>query len=282
MSYFSNLLTSTTSRYNSFRRNLLSSSSEDDSSIDDPETSHVSRVLRAYYIEKDRPFPPWLGPDPRSPVQTPQPQQSSMKNAQGSLRSQNYNSGNNAGLSGGGLSDLFADGPGGGRFAGPERTAIRSGFRQTPDSREASQPPARKEESLNVRPLPSQRAGSYQAQNQGYSQPQGPGRNASSTPPSSTGLGSMQERLKARLAGRSGGAIPSSPEREETPRYDGRSGTGGGGAYDKSSSEARPYGTTGASWGLDPRNEKGDRSNDRGYNGGLGYGRGSHNGYPSR
>ena len=59
-SYLSNLLTTTTGRYNSLRRTLLSS--EDDGDTEDD--SHISRALRAYYTEKARPFPPWLPPDP--------------------------------------------------------------------------------------------------------------------------------------------------------------------------------------------------------------------------
>lgn len=63
-SYLTNLLTTTTSRYDSLRRTLLSSTDERDG--DTPDDSHISRVLRAYYAEKSRPLPDWLPPDPRS------------------------------------------------------------------------------------------------------------------------------------------------------------------------------------------------------------------------
>ena len=66
-SYFSNLLTNTTSRYNSLRRTLLSDEADGDTEDD----THISRVLRSYYTEKGRPFPPWLPPDPKAPQQAP-------------------------------------------------------------------------------------------------------------------------------------------------------------------------------------------------------------------
>ncbi|KAJ9641991.1 hypothetical protein H2199_005206 [Coniosporium tulheliwenetii] len=62
-SYLTSLYTTTTSRYASLRRNLLSSEEDGDTEDD----SHISRVLRAYYTEKGRPFPPWLPPDPKAP-----------------------------------------------------------------------------------------------------------------------------------------------------------------------------------------------------------------------
>lgn len=63
-SYLTNLLTTTTSRYDTLRRTLLSSTDERDG--DTPDDSHISRVLRAYYAEKSRSLPDWLPPDPRS------------------------------------------------------------------------------------------------------------------------------------------------------------------------------------------------------------------------
>lgn len=242
MSYFSNLLSSTTSRYTSLRRTLLPSTSEDDSSIDDPESSHVSRVLRAYYTEKNRPFPPWLGPDPRAASQGPQPPQSFAGSATGSLRSLNSTNRNSGGPSSGGLGDLWADDPGVGKPI-EEGGSLRRGLRARPGVRGETPPQTQSGSGFNVRPLPSQREGSYQAQSQSsgqQQQPPAPGRNMSPAPPSSAGSGSLQDRLKARLGGRSG-ATPSPPLRS----YDGRGspelGRGGGG-YDDTASVGQPGG----------------------------------------
>lgn len=242
---FTNFLTSTTSRYTSLRRTLLSSSSEDDSSVDDPESSHVSRVLRAYYTEKGRPFPAWLGTDPRAVAQAQQPQQSFAGSAQSSLRGQSFSSTGNVGTTGGGgLGDLWADPPSGGKQL-EEPGSLRRGFRPRPGMRGDMQSQSQSGEELNVRQLPSQRAGSYQTQGQGaaQSQQQLPGRNLRPTPSNTASSGSVQERLKARLGNRSSGT-PSPPltgyDRTGTPTsnanesgYDegestGRRGYGGG------------------------------------------------------
>lgn len=65
-SYWSSLLTTTTSRVASIRQNLLSS--ENDGDTDDD--THICRVLRSYYTEKGRSFPTWLPPDPKAPPPT--------------------------------------------------------------------------------------------------------------------------------------------------------------------------------------------------------------------
>ncbi len=90
-----------------------------------------------------------------------------------------------------GLSDLWSE------SAGQPPAEERGGLRRGPlgGRRMGAQP----QESLNVRPLPSQRAGSYQAQNQAYAQQQLRGDTGSPPPPGSSGSGSAQERLKARL-----------------------------------------------------------------------------------
>ncbi len=248
MSYLSTLntlLTSTTSRYNSLRHTLLTTS-EDDSSIDDPESSHVSRVLRAYYTEKGRPFPAWLGPDPRSSSSLSQGPESSRL---GSLRGgQRVDTSLSRGNSGAGLSDLWADSPGGAQGKGDEApSSLRRGLGgRNMGSRTQSQRP--QQESLSVRPLPSQRAGSYQVQNQAIQQQQQglqPARTASPIPPGSSG-GSVQERLKARLGGGSLRSTTSSPVEERAGRYDqrGRGGGSGGNPY-----EGRYDGTEGGSGG---------------------------------
>lgn len=223
MSYLgtlNSLLTSTTSRYASLRRNLTSTS-EDDSNITDPDDSHVSRVLRAYYTEKGRPFPAWLGVDPREAARAQQKAEnpyvtSGSSRPMGSLRGgQSSNNTHDAAAErpgqGRGLSDLWSDSPGqeergGGNTSSSLRRGPLGGRRMG-----AQQTQQQQQESLNVRPLPSQRAGSYQtSQNQAYAQQQqqqqqqqirggGDGRNASPGPEPTGREGSVQERLKARL-----------------------------------------------------------------------------------
>ena len=236
MSYLSTLntlLTSTTSRYTSLRRTLLTTS-EDDSAIDDPESSHVSRVLRAYYTEKGRPFPAWLGPDPRSAP-------SSLESSRlGSLRGgQRVDTSLSRGNSGAGLSDLWADSPGGAQGRAEDApSSLRRGLggRNMGPRTESQQP---QQENLRARPLPSQRAGSYQPQSQAFPQQQQglqPGRAASPVPPGSSG-GSVQERLKARLGGGSLRANSNSPVES---RYDG--GGSGGNPYEDRGGRARGAG----------------------------------------
>src|SRR5436190_14359725 len=68
MSYFSAM----SSRFNNIRRTFSSDESDGDTEDD----THLCRVLRAYYIDKGRAFPPWLPPDPKTPPPV-QPQYSS-------------------------------------------------------------------------------------------------------------------------------------------------------------------------------------------------------------
>ncbi|KID79338.1 uncharacterized protein G6M90_00g020710 [Metarhizium brunneum] len=62
-SWYSNILTRTTSQISSLRSTLLAS--ENDGDTDDD--THVCRVLRNYYGDKGRPLPSWLPPDPKAP-----------------------------------------------------------------------------------------------------------------------------------------------------------------------------------------------------------------------
>ncbi|KAF2183814.1 hypothetical protein K469DRAFT_751237 [Zopfia rhizophila CBS 207.26] len=199
-SYLSNLLTTTTSRYNSLRRTLLSDEADGDTEDD----SHVSRVLRAYYTEKGRPFPPWLPPDPKAPQPAPTQFVSSSGRQPGQPQ---------MGRGGGGLSDLWdapqqpqqpqepislrrAQGRGGGRFQG--RPGMADSYSPEPQTQ--------------GRPLPSQRTGSYQSTSSF-------GRPAETSPPPSAGSGTTaQERLKARLwgSGRSTSPSQSAPSSTST------------------------------------------------------------------
>lgn len=200
-SYLNNLLTNTTSRYNNLRRQLLSDEVDGDTEDD----SHLSRVLRAYYTEKGRPFPQWLPPDPKAPQAAPAQFASSSGRQQGQAPPMGR---------GGGLSDLWdnpqpqqqpqeplslrrtAGGRGGGARPQHGRPGMGNSFTPEPQSQ--------------GRPLPSQRAGSYQSSLGGRQQ-------ADPSPPPSAGSGtSAQERLKARLWGsgrpNSGGQSASSAE----------------------------------------------------------------------
>lgn len=274
MSYLTNLLTSTTSRYTSLRRTLLSSSSEDDSSVEDPESSHVSRVLRAYYKEKGHPFPAWLGTDPRAAAQAQQPQQSFVGSAQSSLRGQTSSGTGNVGSAGGrGLGDLWADSPNGEKQ--PEEVGgLRRGFRPRLGMKGDTSSQSQKGEEINVRQLPSQRAGSYQTQGQGPPQSQQsqlPIRNVRPTPPNSASSGSVQERLKARLGNRSSGTP--SPPLTGYDRIGGPSSGASEGAYDdRASTGGKTYGGgQGSSRGNDSYNwGSGWRGGGQGYEGGGG------------
>ncbi|KAJ4347591.1 hypothetical protein N0V95_005285 [Ascochyta clinopodiicola] len=248
-SYLNNLLTNTTSRYTNLRRQLLS----DENDGDTEEDSHISRVLRAYYTEKGRPFPQWLPPDPRAPQAQPAQQfVSSAGRQQGQAAPM--------GRGGGGLSDLW-DNPApqqpaqeplslrrgaGARGGGARPLQGRMGSSLTPEPQ------------TQGRPLPSQRAGSYQSGGRPSADP---------SPPPSAGSGSgitAQERLKQRLwgSGRSTspaqstssiGSGPPARSSYERPAPGGRppypdersysagSSGGGGGRQQASSGDYDPY-----------------------------------------
>ncbi|PHH74467.1 hypothetical protein CDD82_4913 [Ophiocordyceps australis] len=62
-SWYSNILTKTTSQISSLRSTLLASDADGDTEDD----THVCRVLRAYYLDSGRALPAWLPPDARTP-----------------------------------------------------------------------------------------------------------------------------------------------------------------------------------------------------------------------
>lgn len=250
-SYLNNLLTNTTSRYTNLRRQLLS----DENDGDTEEDSHISRVLRAYYTEKGRPYPQWLPPDPRAPQ--PQPAQQFVSSA-----GRQQGQGAPMGRGGGGLSDLWDSpapqqqaqqplslrrGAGGGAGAGAGARPLQSrlGNSLTPEPQSQG------------RPLPSQRAGSYQS-------PLVTGGRAGadpSPPPSAGGGTTAQERLKQRLwgSGRSTspaqstssvGSVPPARASYERPAPGGRLpypddrssyGSSSGGRQQASSGDYDPY-----------------------------------------
>ncbi|PYI10751.1 hypothetical protein BO78DRAFT_181952 [Aspergillus sclerotiicarbonarius CBS 121057] len=177
---------------------------------DDPDhedCSHISNVLRAYYTEKARPFPGWLPPDPKAPTPAParviattQIQASGGGGGGGAPAPSAYGRG-------GGLGDLWGDSgsatPPASQTASLRRGRLAPGNMGAPLSATASAPsgslasspsqsPAPSAHPTGARPLPSQRAGSYQtisgpvtgAGNQGLER-----------------AASAQERLRARLHG---------------------------------------------------------------------------------
>ncbi|CZR60131.1 uncharacterized protein PAC_10027 [Phialocephala subalpina] len=211
-SYFSNLLTTTTSRVASIRQNLLPSENDGDTEDD----THLCRVLRAYYTEKGRSFPGWLPPDPKAPVPVVvQPVYATNVGARyGGLNQQ-------GGQGGGPLSSLWDSQPpqqqepvGGLRQGRGGAGRLAPAGRQNPFARqqEVQGPPQ-----VQARPLPSQRAGSYQTAQPSYATPPG----------SSSGL-SAKDRLRKNFRGERA-ASPAEPVRSNS--Y-GDKGSSGGANYE--------------------------------------------------
>ncbi|KAF2710716.1 hypothetical protein K504DRAFT_465774 [Pleomassaria siparia CBS 279.74] len=190
-SYLNNLLTTTTSKYNTLRRTLLSDEADGDTEDD----THLCRVFRAYYQEKGRQYPQWLPPDPKAPQASVPAQFVSSSGRQPMGQAQMGRGG------GGGLNDLW-DAP-----QQPQQQQEPVSLRQRAQGRGAGggRQPGRlgagdsysPEPQAQGRPLPSQRGGSYQSSFAG--------RPAEPSPPlisTNSGTGSTaQERLKARLWG---------------------------------------------------------------------------------
>jgi len=199
-SYFSSLLTQTTSRVASIRQNIFTSEADGDTEDD----THLCRVLRAYYTEKGRPFPGWLPPDPKAPLPAVQPVYSNSNIGAG------YGGLNNP-PQGAGLSSLWDSQPAGGivqqdpqslrRGRGtPGMVMSRAGAGRDHHNRsqtQSTEPP------VQARPLPSQRAGSHQTAGVYGGRGDGAG-----TPPASAGTGSASDKLKARLWGGARSASP--------------------------------------------------------------------------
>ncbi|TAQ90706.1 hypothetical protein B7494_g996 [Chlorociboria aeruginascens] len=209
-SYFSSLLTTTTSRVASIRQNLLPSENDGDTEDD----THLCRVLRAYYIEKGKPFPGWLPPDPKAPppVILQLVDTTNVGAGYGGLASTPGG--------GTGLSSLWDSQP------QPQQAPVQQSLRGQNRLGAAGQNPFTRnqttQDSLQVqaRPLPSQRAGSYQTN--------GPfGRGAADSPAPSS-ASSAQERLKSRFMKGSRG--PSTPNSTVGAGYESRG--GGGGNYE--------------------------------------------------
>ncbi|RDA88235.1 hypothetical protein CP532_0338 [Ophiocordyceps camponoti-leonardi (nom. inval.)] len=140
-SWYSSIVTKTTSQLSSLRATLLSSEADGD----DDDDTHVCRVLRNYYTDKGRPLPAWLPPDPKAPAPTPvaqpPPQQPAVGSRYGSAASQQQSQSQQ----GGGLSSLWGNDQSSSRNnradlapPRPQMNDQRPGSYQTPSSTSSS------------------------------------------------------------------------------------------------------------------------------------------------
>ncbi|KAL2428861.1 hypothetical protein ABEF95_003230 [Exophiala dermatitidis] len=229
-----------TSRIATLRKALTKDSEEDDP--DNEDCSHISNVLRAYYTEKGRPFPEWLPPDPKKPIVVPHQPEAAYGQYAGAYGSQygiqQTHSRGSSGGRGGGLSDLWDSTP---APAAPPSQSLRAA-RITPHSLRShdstrsqssgsGQTATYDAHNHGPRPLPSQRAGSYQT---------------NATP---AALGS-RDRLRARLQG--GGSGRSSPSAGSSGGGSGALGSygapGGGYGSQNRSGSSQPYMSASEPW----------------------------------
>ncbi|KAF6841659.1 hypothetical protein CPLU01_00331 [Colletotrichum plurivorum] len=225
-SWYSRILTNTSSSISSLQSRLLQSENDGDTEDD----THVCRVLRNYYTEKGRAFPAWLPPDPKAPPPAApvyaQPAQAGSR--YGGLNQQQPQQAPTTGLS-----SLWENNA----SAQPRQDtmSLRQGRGAPPPMRGAEQPqrlsPYNRagdngRDDVQARPLPSQRAGSYQS-SAAY------GRETTSTPPGSSagGSGSAQDRLRQRLWGGARTTSPASGGNQGPFQPPGRGG-GGSGDYE--------------------------------------------------
>ncbi|CAK7224893.1 hypothetical protein SEUCBS140593_005718 [Sporothrix eucalyptigena] len=245
-SWYSNILTTTTSRISNLRSTLLGGDADGDTEDD----THVCRVLRAYYTEKGRSFPQWLPPDPKAPpppVATVVPTGPGVGSRYGG-----------AGLSGAtqqpsALSSLWDSG--GSNSAPPAaggslRQTARVGgpqSRLSPFSNRNSDPPVQDYSSGGgggVRPLPSQRMGSYQSTQSAAVALGGGG----------APTGSAQDKLRNLFSsGGSGGSSAGGSRSNSPAQYGGGGGgaqytRGGGGGGGGGNSGSRPFVAANAPW----------------------------------
>ncbi|KAI6089520.1 Sec1-binding region of Mso1-domain-containing protein [Hypoxylon rubiginosum] len=193
--WYSNIVGATTSKISNLQRTFLSSEADGDTEDD----THVCRVLRSYYTEKGKPFPSWLPPDPKGPppVTAVYSQPSQVGSRYGGLAQQPQ----------GGLSSLWDNNP----VSQPQDAqSLRRGRGAPPGVRNndprnspfRNSDPFAGRDDVAARPLPSQRAGSYQTAGNF-------GREGTGTaPPATSSGGSAQDRLKQRLFGGSRTASP--------------------------------------------------------------------------
>ncbi|KAL1880218.1 hypothetical protein VTK73DRAFT_6046 [Phialemonium thermophilum] len=245
-SWYSQLLTTTTTRITHLQRTLLASESDGDTEDD----THVCRVLRQYYTEKGRPFPPWLPPDPMAPP----PAAPVYAHQQPSQVGSRY-----GGLSGPSATSLSSLWDSGGGNNSNNAAAAGVPQRQSPLS-------LRQGRSVGGGVDPGQRTGGGLPSS---TSPFSRESSSSSTPPAG---GSAQDRLKQRLWGGSkttspagGGGGPFQPPQQQGSRYGSGSGSsdnyedrfapggmydgaGGGGGGGRSTGGSRPFMAANAPW----------------------------------
>ncbi len=220
-SWYSNVLTQTTSRISNLRSTWLGGDADGDSEDD----THVCRVLRAYYTEKGEPFPDFLPPDPKAPPPVaPVYAQPQVGSRYGGLAAE---------PGGTGLSSLWDKNPVSQR---QDAQSLRQGRGAPPAARGGDprggrpSPFARNngpQDDIQARPLPSQRAGSYQTANV-YTR----NNETSSAPPG----GSAQDRLRNRLFGGGSGARTPSPATQNPFPPPGQA-NGSGGSYGRNAGD---------------------------------------------
>ncbi|PON24133.1 hypothetical protein TGAM01_v207144 [Trichoderma gamsii] len=251
-SWYSNLVTKTSSQISNLRSTLLSSEADGDTEDD----THVCRVLRNYYTEKGRSFPNWLPPDPRAPP----PQMTQAVYAQPQVGSRYGGLGGSqqaGGSGGGGLSSLWDNGPAQQQQQPQVPQSLRAGRPAT------TQPGGSSREEILRSQAP--RSGSY-------SGPGGPAPAAGSaqdrlkqrlwgtrtTSPSSQGSGPFQPPPNGGSAGGGGGGHQSQGSYEDrfapggsydNARGGGGGGSGGGGAYQPFVGSNAPWSSDGYSGG---------------------------------
>ncbi|KAI1375247.1 Sec1-binding region of Mso1-domain-containing protein [Hypoxylon crocopeplum] len=245
--WYSNLVGATTSKISNLQRTFLSSEADGDTEDD----THVCRVLRSYYTEKGRPFPSWLPPDPKAPppVAAVYSQSSQVGSRYGGLTQQSQ----------GGLSSLWDNNP----VSQPQDAQSLRRGRGAPPPVRSNDPrnnpfrnsdpvgpggPGREE--VSARPLPSQRAGSYQTAG-------GFGRDTGTAPPTTSTGGSAQDRLKQRLFGGSRTTSPAStgpfnpPPQSSSRGNNSYSSGGGSGDYEDRFAPGGMYDSGGRGGGND-------------------------------
>ncbi|KAI0884428.1 Sec1-binding region of Mso1-domain-containing protein [Annulohypoxylon maeteangense] len=215
--WYSNIVGATSSKISNLQRTFLNSEADGDTEDD----TYVCRVLRSYYTEKGQSFPGWLPPDPKAPppVAAVYAQPASVGSRYGGLTQQPQ---------GGGLSSLWDNNP----VSQPQDAqSLRRGRGAPPAARmgdprgSSSSSNLLRTDDVPARPLPSQRAGSYQTPGgNGYARDTG-------TAPPATG-GSAQDRLKQRLFGGSRTASPAGSGPFNPPPQQGGSRGGGGDSYE--------------------------------------------------